>query len=139
MTPRIWTEFYHVLLKKVRERQKPVTVQFRCDGPTVRRFMELELRPLEEGAVHLTGRLLREESRPHVALFANEVPRSGEFLIVCGWCKMVQVDDSWLEAEDAITRLRLFDGDVLPQLSHGICPACNERLREEEGIGCSLA
>jgi hypothetical protein len=49
---------------------------------------------------------------------------------VCGWCKKVDVGGSWAEVEEAVTRLRLFDRPLLPQLTHGICEGCYDRMVE---------
>jgi hypothetical protein len=45
---------------------------------------------------------------------------------MCGWCKRVSVRNTWVEVEDAVLELRLFEREVLPDLTHGICPGCLE-------------
>jgi hypothetical protein len=45
---------------------------------------------------------------------------------MCGWCKRVAIGDAWMEVEDAVSELRLFERKVLPDISHGICPDCLE-------------
>lgn len=56
------------------------------------------------------------------------VERSEEFVIICSWCKLVEVESGWLEVEEAIDKLGLFDEPVLPRISHGCCSPCFERM-----------
>jgi hypothetical protein len=122
---------YRVMLERVRATGRPMVVPFRCDGPEVRRFMELAVAPGESGGLRLEGRLLREEIRDPVALFDPEHPRGEGLLTVCSWCKRVRVGQGWLEVEDAVTSLRLFDEPRLPRLTHGICPDCAAAMERE--------
>jgi hypothetical protein len=115
---------YEMLLQKVRRTQRCVSVPLRCDGPEVRRYMEIRMVPLADDGVELVGVLLRAEPRPIVALLADAQPRSQEKVTICGWCKRISVAALWLEVEEAVARLGLFDSASLPQLTHGICPSC---------------
>lgn len=129
---------YNVLLNKVRMTGIGLTVKFRCDSPTLRRFMELEIQPGAEGFLRLTARLLRAESRDAIALLNVKQPRNDEILTMCSWCKGVRLGEEWVEVEEAIEQMQLFDQPRLPRLSHGICPKCDLRMREEFGIAISV-
>jgi hypothetical protein len=107
--------------------QSPVSVPFRCDGPDCRRFMNMFIVSLEAGAVEFHTVLLRAESRPRVDLLDPDFPRTDKFIIMCAWCKKVQAVE-WLEVEEAARQLHLFEQPRLPQITHGVCPACMERL-----------
>lgn len=115
---------YELLLGRAREGGKPLVVPFRCDGPTIRRYMELDIVPRTAGQVQLVGRLLRTETRPHVALLDAERECSDEVLVICSWCKRVDAEGQWMEVEDAVSTLGLFVRTALPRLSHGICERC---------------
>ncbi len=79
--------------------------------------------------VEFSSRVLLIERREPMDLFsANRTNRTDDILSVCSWCKAVLADQAWLEVEQAVMRLRLFAADALPRISHGICPACSERL-----------
>jgi hypothetical protein len=118
---------YVEIFARARASRTTVVVPFRCDGPEVRRFMELSISPGNRpGNLALVGRLLRTEHRPPVALLDPLVPRSESFVRMCSWCKKVQVGEEWLEVETAVSRLELFGEPVLPQLNHGICDSCQE-------------
>jgi len=122
---------YGILMARVREHQRVLEVPFRCDAPSVRRFMRLRVSPLEDSGLEFVGWIVREEQRKSVALTDASAMRSDEFLGICSWCKKVRVDSAWVEAEEAIERLRLFQSPEQPRLTHGICPSCDETVRRE--------
>lgn len=115
---------YQLILGRIREQGRGMRIPFRCDAPASRRFMELSLNPLPGQDVELVSKTLREETRDRVALLDSSVPRAGELIRVCSWCKRVATPE-WLEVEAAVRKLGLFDGPVLPPLSHGICEDCH--------------
>lgn len=117
-----------MLLKRARAAGE-VEVPFRCDAPDERRFLSMKLQRDAENGVRIETTLLRVEARPAVALFDEGAPRSDELLIVCSWCKRVRLDgQQWVEVEDAVAALGLFEAAALPRLSHGICPPCRARF-----------
>jgi hypothetical protein len=121
---------YRVLFSNIRKDRRTRAVPFRCDGPLIRRFMELAVSASDEGGLELTGVLLREEPRDAMALLDARTPRTGELLAMCAWCKRVSVKGEWLEVERAIVDLGLFDDSHLPQITHGICQDCSRAVRE---------
>lgn len=121
---------YRMLLARVRQARREVRVPFRCDDARVRRFMELRIAPGHRGRVEFTGRLLREEKRANVPLFDPTTTRSRESLQVCTWCKKVRAaDGQWLEVEDAIARLGLFEAKQMPSVLHHVCAECENLIR----------
>jgi len=123
---------YEIIIEKVRKTGKPAKFPFRCDSPGTRRFMELVVIPREGGGVELASRAIRTEPRPLVRLLEDDAERSEDFLRVCSMCKKVALsEDRWVEAEEAVTALGLFEKDRMPQLTHGICPACYARAMAE--------
>jgi hypothetical protein len=98
--------------------------------------MEMEISLLSDGAVQFNTRVLRQESRDSILLLDPRAPRVSEFLTICSWCKRALLpEEEWVEVEEAIASLCLFDGTVLPQLTHGICPTCSEGLHKRlEGL-----
>ena len=117
---------YKMLMSSARE-GRTIRIPFRCDAPEKRRFMKLEIRPQADNGLELTAVLLREETRPRVALLDPRADRRDEFLSVCSWCRGVLVEHRWVEVEAAIEELDLF-GDAMPRISHGICPDCVKKL-----------
>ncbi len=122
-------QLYHDILLKVRSEAVPIHVPLRCDSPNCRRLLRLDITPLPDNQVLFTSRLIRSETRPRVALLEPTFPRTPELLTMCSWCKKVVTDDEqWLEVEQAVAYLELFQRDLLPELTHGICPLCLDQM-----------
>lgn len=124
-------EIYLAVLARVRASRRVVSLPFRCDAPGVRRFMVLEVVPSHAGGLSFVSRLTREEPRPSQPLVDATVRRGGGLLNMCSWCKRVALDSGrWLEVEEAVSRLRLFEQDSMPEISHGVCNDCARGVRE---------
>jgi hypothetical protein len=116
---------YEIVLKKVRETQKSITLPFRCDAPSKRRFLELHITPASQGILEFASTLIREEPRDTVELLERDVPRADEFVRICSTCKKMELPGGcWVEVEDAVVALQLFEKSKLPQLTHGLCREC---------------
>ncbi len=133
-------QLYLDMLKRVRSGSQ-VRFQFRCDTPSRRRLLEMDVSQVA-GATEFRTRVIWEEEREYQALLAPDRPASDEFLHMCAWCKKVDIGDEWVEVEDAVSALRLFERPLLPQLTHGICQACYQemtRIIEEPDPSASVA
>jgi len=119
-----------LLLRRVRDDVGSVELPFRCDGPGVRRKMDIRIAAGRGGrAVLFSARLREEEEREEpMPLLDPEAARGEELLPMCGWCDRFEVEGEWVEVEEAARRLDLFDRPEMPALSHGICPECSELL-----------
>jgi hypothetical protein len=122
---------YEIMLSKVRSTQNSLTVPFRCDAPALRRFMELTMRPQEGGQIEFQTVVLREEARTPTLLLDRASRRSGPPVPICAWCKKVSVGSEWLEVEDAVVKLQLFQEPLVPVLTHGICSSCRAQVENE--------
>jgi hypothetical protein len=119
---------YRRLFQRVRETGVPLVVPFRCDSPKLRRFLELRLEPRAGSGFRLSTVLLRAEDRPPVPLLDRSRHHSDEHLLMCGWCKRVALPVEWVEVEVAVAALRLFERELLPEVTHGVCPTCLEAV-----------
>jgi len=119
-----------LLLRRIRDEVRSVELPFRCDGPEVRREMEIRIAADKSGRVVMfSARLVDEEERDEPQpLLDPASPRGEELLTMCAWCDRFEVGGEWVEVEEAAARLELFRRDELPALDHGICPRCNESL-----------
>jgi hypothetical protein len=124
VTDATTVHLYELLFKRVMDLKRPVTVPIRCDGPTVRRFMNLTIHVRSQGFL-VTTTLARAESRPRLDVLAPKTPRTDHTLAICGWCNRAHVDRRWMEVEDAVAVLRLFERPRPPRVAHGICDACH--------------
>lgn len=121
---------YRMLIQRVRGSGRSARFGYRCDAPDCRRLMEMRMRyDQTTKQVEFRSRVQLIERREPMAIFdSTQTQRSDDLLSVCSWCKAVLADQTWVEVEQAVMRLRLFASDALPRISHGICPDCSQRL-----------
>lgn len=119
-----------LLVRRIRDEVGDVELPFRCDGPEVRREMNIRIVARPGGRVVLFSARMRSEEAWDLPqrLLDPATPRGDEMLEMCGWCDRFEVDGEWVEVEEAARRLELFNKPELPVLSHGICPDCNGML-----------
>ena len=117
---------YELTFSRCRKNNSHIHLPFRCDAPHTRRFMRMDISALEDNAIRITSCIEREEARDPVALLDKEQDRSSEFVTICSWCKKVRLEEQhWVEVEEAVTQMKLFEAISLPQLSHGMCESCH--------------
>lgn len=128
---------YQELFRRVRGGRPSRPIPFRCDSPGERRFLELLVEALPDGQIEITSKILRTEPRSPVRLLDADTPRSTDFLTICSMCKKIKVSPGqWIEIEEALAHLRVFEADELPQLTHGLCRSCyQEAIRELDDFG----
>jgi len=125
-------ELVALLLHRARE-GAVISVPFRCDAPSRRRFLRLVVRSRADGHVRFDSRVEREEDRPSQPLLDTTLDRVGRFVVVCSWCRKVRSNAGWVEVEAAAESLDLFGGALLPRLSHGICETCERTVKISAG------
>jgi len=119
-----------LILERVRQNHTPVEFPFRCDSTTLRRFMEVLISPLDQGSLEFRCRLIKEEPRRHAPLLEQNDTATDGFVSMCSWCKKVAIPSGqWLEVEEAVKELHLFDHQPAPQVTHGICRNCEQQVR----------
>lgn len=115
---------YQLLMRRVRQNQRPIVFTYRGDSPALRRYIQMEIVPAADEALEFRNYLLREEYRDHVRLLDPTAERDHELLRICSWCNRIRCDETWLSVEEAVNYLGLFGASQLPQITHGICPDC---------------
>jgi hypothetical protein len=129
-------EFYHLIIARVRETGRPMTFALRCDTAEVRRMSFVRLgrcTRAEQVCVEVINGTREESPHPvRLALLDPAAERGLDFLTICSWCKQVRMPDGrWVEVDEAMHELRLFEQRVLPRLTHGMCPRCADAVRAE--------
>lgn len=124
-------------LSLCRVRQQTLFREYRCDSPTNKRFMELQLTPLENYAVRMTHFLLREELLDiEVDLEKLQTPVAGKHvseerrhtnILRCSMCNQLRFADSneWLEPDVFFIHNPEARGC---NIIHTVCPACKETI-----------
>jgi len=127
-------QFYEIILKTVRTKNKTVTLPFRCDAPEKRRYLELIISPIQQDNIQFASTIIYEELRDAVKIMELGIPRSDKLIRMCSMCKKVELSEStWVEVECAVVSLKLFEKKKLPQISHGLCTECfNSGISEFE-------
>jgi len=120
---------YAQLVKRAREGHK-VQFEFRCDSPDMRRNVEMRMSRHPSGEVEFDVRVLSVEPRDTCAVLDRRAERSEEFIYACSWCNRIKIDNSWVEVDIAMGKLEAFQGNVIPQGSHGICEDCYSKITE---------
>lgn len=122
-------QLYAAMIKHVRS-GKTVRFDYRCDAPDKRRTFTMEIRLRPDGEVEFVSSLQHEAQRAPVVLLQSGIPRDKErFIRLCGWCQCVAMPDGrWQPVEEAVVALHLLEVAVLPRITHGMCPACHERM-----------
>ena len=117
---------YRALVERVRDRQVRIEVPFRCDAPDLRRHMALELIPLPASAVRFSCRVVTEEPLAPVKVLDPSLESDPHRMIrMCAWCKRIEGGaGDWLELEEALSDLELFQMETVPGITHGVCPEC---------------
>jgi len=121
---------YRSIISKVREKNLSLSLPFRCDSPTCRRFMKMTISPADNTLISLDSTIIKIENREYMPLLDSDISRSKEFIRMCSTCKKIQITESeWYEVEQAVISLDLFASSNLPQITHTICPECYKEYR----------
>ena len=121
------SEIYRTLFSQIREHGVTATFPFRCDSPLIRRFMEMQISQLPHGHLQFDVQLVREEPQPYSPLLDPTIKRGDKWISMCAWCKRVRTpSDEWIDVSDALQTLGPFAERDIPNLTHCICPPCNE-------------
>jgi hypothetical protein len=122
---------YQNLFKIIRAKKSKPKIPYRCDSPDCRRFMQMELVPLQGGEIQLINRILKTEPRSSVSMLKESAERSSEILPVCSVCKKVRLrEETWYEIEDATAILGITHVGPYPQLTHTMCYGCVQEWPE---------
>ena len=123
---------YQELFRRARSGTRSRPIPFRCDSPSERRFLELLIEALPDGLIEITSTILRTEPRSPVRLLAADTPRSMDLLSMCSMCKKIEVSpEQWVDIEEGVAQLRLFEAEEMPRLTHGLCRPCYQAVIDD--------
>ncbi|TWT82816.1 hypothetical protein CA13_42790 [Planctomycetes bacterium CA13] len=121
---------YKEIHEQVRKSGIPITVPFRCDSPTLKRFMQLTIGKNPRGQLLYESSLIRAVPQARCAVLDSQQKRSNAFLTMCSFCKRSLVEPSgWLEMENISLKLRQYERQTVPELRYTVCPVCVNQLR----------
>ena len=126
---------YEIIYERVRQAGRTFYLPLRCDSPTRRRYLRMEISPLPLAGMEFSVRVERMEERSPILLLDDSVEHSKEFVVICSWCKKIEVGAGrWAEIEDATEKAEIF-GAAPPSLTHTACPDCLATIRRQLGDG----
>ena len=133
---RATRQLYQQIHSRVRSTCKTVVLPFRCDSPTLRRHMVLTIRLEDSGQLVYEGALQHAEPCPTLNVLDPTFHRSHAVLTTCSCCKRALIEPlGWLEVEDAVARLGLFETPEAPELRYSVCHDCVEVVSGTPGNG----
>lgn len=118
-------ELYRVLFAHVR-RRGAVSVTFPFDAERCC-DMSLTVTPLGDGRLECRTAVSIE----HPSAFTRQPASALAFVVCCSWCGHLRVQGDWLAPDVALTTTPLLLQPRGPDVSHGMCPACEHRERHE--------
>lgn len=120
---------YKMLIDRVKENNSVVTIPFRCDSSTQRRYFEMQISKSGSKNIKFRSRLKRIEKREYVPLLDDDKDRCENMIKICSWCKKVYVEasDKWVEVEEAVKECGLDAMERVPILTHTICDLCMKK------------
>lgn len=120
-------EIYKQTLLRIRQGRQ-FRFNFRCDSPVYRRMMEIQISPGESGIVEFRTRILAERQHLYEPLPENTPVGAKHLLRMCSWCKKIDINSRWVEMEDAVLQLGIFERPPLQAITitHGICKPCHQ-------------
>lgn len=125
---------YRNLLQRVRSGHQ-VQFPLRCDAPAQRRWLEMRITLVELEVVEFTTRLLRSEARTPLTFPINTSSSEPMLVRICSWCQRIEgQEQQWVDLEEAVACLHLFEQVQLSQLNHGICDDCFVSLKKVGSI-----
>ena len=114
--------FVRVMLAGARSRGTVTVRPYRCDSPTHRRWMEMEMQPRGNGEVLIRHRLLRSALLP-----SRVAPLSGHGARLpkrCSQCNQLRLDGVWHEPDAPAVLEHLGKAGENFRVIYGICPQC---------------
>ena len=123
-------DLYQSIHSRVRELRNKVIVPFRCDSPTIRRYMQLSISgAADNDCLFYESGITRVEPRSYLAVLDPACTRTDSALWMCSCCKKILLEPhGWLEVEDVSEKLQLNHRKKLPFCQHTLCRDCRKLM-----------
>lgn len=115
--------YLETLLQHARFLNNAIGRPYRCDSPTLKRYMFMSIRPATKSLVQLDHVLLKTEPQHQQILYRQApTPESG-VVPRCSVCTRLLIKGNWLFPDDAAILGLLSQEKPLP-VTYRICPSC---------------
>lgn len=118
-------QIYQEIVRDVRGNDRTVAFDYRCDSPSLKRFMRMEITGQSHSSnVTFLSRTIRIEAKEHILKVA--AAHRGHFQMTrCSICNLVKLpNEQWDELEIALTEFDLLANDREVRFAWGVCPIC---------------
>ena len=125
-TTKTWL---NAIIGLVRIKQDIIERPYRCDSPSLKRYMSMRLYPESANAIMVEHELLFTESiRPPLYFVHSGIPSSNH-AIRCAFCNKIRIENGWYEPEEAVERFNL-ETDVFLNFEDIVCRECKNSIIE---------
>jgi len=119
-------QFYREIFARVRATNDAIVVPFRCDSPTLRRHMRLEIRQESHQGIGLKSILEKVEPCELRPLLHVRYKPSEGLITMCSCCKGVLIESrGWLSLEETYDYLERRHVVKRPSIRYTVCMACS--------------
>lgn len=118
--------YLEALLQNARFLNHAVNRSYRCDSPTLKRYMSMTIQPTQEGLVQLNHTLLKTEPQEQELIYCHTPTPEYGAVPRCSVCTRLLIKGTWLSPEDAKILGLLVPCKPLP-VTYRICPSCRRR------------
>lgn len=124
VTGDITKMYVQTVLQNVRMIGKPIRRHYRCDSPTLKRYMEMSIKP-DGKNLQLAHKVIRTEDMTCTVHFnAALTPSEPQITKRCSSCGRVEAQKAvWVEAND-LYAAKHGAKDVTVMVEYTICPVC---------------
>jgi hypothetical protein len=129
---------YVRMFERVRKTGEQISFEYRCDSPSLRRYMRLTVSPSSDQGVTILSETLSKEPREEECFQWVRTPGAAQrkarlrnmvLMSACGVCSKVQVrSGDWVEIERALKGMDLTTEPWFPLLTSTICSQCEDML-----------
>ncbi len=124
-TTRMWV---HALISYARLLGKQISREYRCDSPNERRFMRMDIMPVEGDRLRVDHWLVRSEPLEAVLEFVTAVDGDSVKAHRCSICNQLEIGGFWVEPHPDVLA-HAVPGEAMPVV-YTVCPSCQEALRK---------
>jgi len=126
VTGKVTRNYWQELLNRARDTLQPMTIDYRCDAPSLKRWMRMELQREENGNLRISHQQLATAPRSKPIHFKPARHRGQQTHIRCSFCSRIKIKEHWHEADDAAhhsNEVTHTDGHTF-HVTYGLCGEC---------------
>lgn len=132
--------YYKKVFDRIFEKVFPsMSIDFQCDSPEIKREGILQVTPIpnpDRSIDYLLVQSIITDSRvrPLSNIHSNrKFANVSQIIVICSMCKLINwpsETENWVTTEEYYQK----DGTDNVNISHGLCPVCNQRFLDQLGM-----